>query len=773
MQTPAMHPSQRYPDPTRTGSLSMGVVGFEGSSCTHVCRIHGHIKCAGMGYVRIKSPSMNTLSDFDYEELIKHEEEKRLLKLLRTRGQVPLIPESSSNEVPHLGDIQGDILFRFPKTLERFVFFRIAKSQSKQFLVALKKFEPTSAADVKENMLEICREKDNARKKNEERLEAEGVLGKARRLRRQAARIEQGLTGAEVDEAEVKPIRIPLKQKMIAFTRDGLDEIGYMEKTGDRRFDNHPMLHDKTELGDQSDWDLLFAWNEKEKEATTNGLGRNAKDNREATTGREPLHGVVIIATENSEELEEVTEQVDTLFKGLWEKMGTLDGSVRPDKNRGHEHFGFLDGISQPSIHGIEHPLPGQLQVNPGVIVMGYPGDPVSKWDRASWTKGGTMMVFRKLEQSVLEFKKYCRDNGQRWKEFVPGGERGALKMGFDGRDGEELFAARFVGRWKSGAPLALCPFKDNPALAADPKQNNDFDYAVTGVRGVSDREPSDYYCPFTAHARKTVPRNLDPYISRKYLESSAIVRAAIPYGPEINTDEEEEWIRLKDEKDNEMRSELRKKQQNASHEVDETKLNTFQPDPKDRGLLFSCYASHLDSGFVRQTTGFGNNDFFPITSLTPTHHGQDPIIGGPPAKGSSAQLRRVLQISEPINPSRPYPEEPEIQTASKDLNASKKADGCYQVADKSQVYLELVPENPNSSSKKFEVTGIVKAIPEGRPAPGEDNPFFVTSRGGEYFFVPSIPALRYFSEDDHIGDLLMEHGEKLNKEREERRDEV
>ncbi|KAF8748927.1 hypothetical protein RHS01_10448 [Rhizoctonia solani] len=611
---------------------------------------------------------MNTLSDFDYEELIKHEEEKRLLKLLRTRGQVPLIPESSSNEVPHLGDIQGDVLFRFPKTLERFVFFRIAKSQSKQFLVALKKFEPTSAADVKENMLEICREKDNARKKNEERLEAEGVLGKARRLRRQAARIEQGLTGAEVDEAEVKPIRIPLKQKMIAFTRDGLDEIGYMEKTGDRRFDNHPMLHDKTELGDQSDWDLLFAWNEKEKEATTNGLGRNAKDNREATTGREPLHGVVIIATENSEELEEVTEQVDTLFKGLWEKMGTLDGSVRPDKNRGHEHFGFLDGISQPSILASNIHSPGN-----------------------------------------------SRDNGQRWKEFVPGGERGALKMGFDGRDGEELFAARFVGRWKSVRWCTPCvvPFKDNPALAADPKQNNDFDYAVTGVRGVSDREPSDYYCPFTAHARKTVPRNLDPYISRKYLESSAIVRAAIPYGPEINTDEEEEWIRLKDEKDNEMRSELRKKQQNASHEVDETKLNTFQPDPKDRGLLFSCYASHLDSGFVRQTTGFGNNDFFPITSLTPTHHGQDPIIGGPPAKGSSAQLRR----------------EPEIQTASKDLNASKKADGCYQVADKSQVYLELVPENPNSSSKKFEVTGIVKAIPEGRPAPGEDNPFFVTSR--------------------------------------------
>jgi hypothetical protein len=54
----------------------------------------------------------------------------------------------------------------------------------------------------------------------------------------------------------------------------------------------------------------------------------------------------------------------------------------------------------------------------------------------------------------------------------------------------------------------------------------------------------------------------------------------------------------------------------------DNQKFNKFQLDPKDRGLLFNCYASHLDSGFVRQTTGFGNNDFFPITSLTPTNHG-------------------------------------------------------------------------------------------------------------------------------------------------------
>jgi len=36
------------------------------------------------------------------------------------------------------------------------------------------------------------------------------------------------------------------------------------------------------------------------------------------------------------------------------------------------------------------------------------------------------------------------------------------------------------------------------------------------------------------------------------------------------------------------------------------------------RGLLFACYQSSIDNGFYRQTTGFANNDFFPLTGLVP-----------------------------------------------------------------------------------------------------------------------------------------------------------
>lgn len=70
--------------------------------------------------------------------------------------------------------------------------------------------------------------------------------------------------------------------------------------------------------------------------------------------------------------------------------------------------------------------------------------------------------------------------------------------------------------------------------MALDPERNNDFDYAVLDHPKVSPDEPSDFYCPFTAHTRKTAPRNLDPYIDRRFLESSVIMRGGLPYGPEV-----------------------------------------------------------------------------------------------------------------------------------------------------------------------------------------------------------------------------------------------
>ena len=73
--------------------------------------------------------------------------------------------------------------------------------------------------------------------------------------------------------------------------------------------------------------------------------------------------------------------------------------------------------------------------------------------------RNGTYVAFRKLHQRVAAFRQYLRDNAS-------------------SDEGVEWLAAKMMGRWRSGAPLALCPLHDDPELGADPLRNNDFVYA-------------------------------------------------------------------------------------------------------------------------------------------------------------------------------------------------------------------------------------------------------------------------------------------------------
>ena len=58
--------------------------------------------------------------------------------------------------------------------------------------------------------------------------------------------------------------------------------------------------------------------------------------------------------------------------------------------------------------------------------------------------RNGTYLVFRKLHTEVAAFRRYVRARAT------------------DKAD-EELLAAKFVGRWPSGAPLDLAPDRDDP----------------------------------------------------------------------------------------------------------------------------------------------------------------------------------------------------------------------------------------------------------------------------------------------------------------------
>ncbi|KAG9123423.1 hypothetical protein FRC07_014957 [Ceratobasidium sp. 392] len=455
----------------------------------------------------------------------------------------------------------------------------------------------------------------------------------------------------------------------------GMNFLGVKEYTGDARFDYRCMGDDKKFLGDQGAWDPIF------NKAATDPLNGSVRNDAGA------LHGVITIAGISAELCDQSYQEIKKLFGSSITISGgkPVEGRARPGDFKGHEHFGFQDGISQPAPRGVVAPHKGQTTVDPGVIVMGYPGDPVRddptiKVKRPAWTKDGTMLVFRKLEQDVLLWDWFADKNGKRWREFIPPGYTGP---DLNTQQGKDLFEARLVGRWKSGAPLARCPYKDNPAMAKNEDENNDFDYSIPGTN-----EPSNLYCPFTIHTRKTSPRNLDPYVSRKYLESGSIVRGGLPYGPEV-TDQER---------------------------------RDFNPDnlkPSPRGLLFNCYASNLDQGFIRQTISYAGNDYFPLTSLVPTKHGQDPILGSNPPTGSAGQQRPA------------------------------KLEQTYAYTTGEQVNFLLTDDKNN----QYEVSGFIKVnTPGAQPPPGADNPFFVTSRGGEYFFVPSISTLTTWANSPDIG---------------------
>jgi deferrochelatase/peroxidase EfeB len=152
-------------------------------------------------------------------------------------------------------------------------------------------------------------------------------------------------------------------------------------------------------------------------------------------------------------------------------------GNTRPGAERGHEHFGFLDNISQPGIRGLtpsldpvrrpDQGLPGQDLLWPGEFVFGYPGQhpehPTKEGPppamAAPWMSNSSYMVFRRLEQKVPEFRRFVQQQ--------------VARLGMD----RQLLAARMVGRWRSGAPLELAPLRDNPGLGGDDKRNNDFGF--------------------------------------------------------------------------------------------------------------------------------------------------------------------------------------------------------------------------------------------------------------------------------------------------------
>ncbi len=174
----------------------------------------------------------------------------------------------------------------------------------------------------------------------------------------------------------------------------------------------------------------------------------------------------------------------------------------------GKEHFGFADGISQPIIAGLSKSGTEENMVRAGEFILGYPNEydqftvsPTVKSGADSkgilpfdingsgdhdFGRNGSYLVFRQLHQKVREF----------W-QFIDQETR--ISDNSANPEARVKLAAKMVGRWPSGAPLALAGDHDQPELG----NQNDFLYHQTDPLGLK--------CPFGSHIRRSNPRGSLP----------------------------------------------------------------------------------------------------------------------------------------------------------------------------------------------------------------------------------------------------------------------
>ncbi len=339
---------------------------------------------------------------------------------------------------------------------------------------------------------------------------------------------------------------------------------------------------------------------------------------------------IIIVASDSPALLDETCDFVNkkAADSGL-NMICSQRGDTLPDNLRGHEHFGFKDGVSQPGIRGklstapgdyitpryfantdsrrLIFAKPGQLLAWPGQFLLGeqrqnnehlyHSAPPAGNFPK--WAAKGSYLVVRRLQQDVTAFWSFV--------SIV------AAQVGLS----TDKVAAMLIGRWPSGAPILRTPNGDDPALAEDTFANNHFIFdddtrpsnlkPIPGYPG--DNFPpamADFLatvCPHFAHIRKVNPRDSVTDLGKPEDNlARMILRRGIPFGPLI--------IGLKNPKKELLEAE--------------------------RGLMFLSYGSSIEDQFEFIQRRWGN------VPVQPNFGGHDPVIG---QNGGSQDRKRFIDF--------------------------------------------------------------------------------------------------------------------------------
>src|SRR5215203_5109451 len=237
-------------------------------------------------------------------------------------------------------------------------------------------------------------------------------------------------------------------------------------------------------------------------------VGESSPERWEKPLGTADVHVALAVLSPDAAGLDALAERA----RDAHEQLPGVEVIWRQDCYQlptGRTSFGFKDGIGQPAVEGSGIP-PSNPQERPlklGEIVLGYPdetGELPPMPTPEVLGRNGTYVVFRKLHTRVAAYRQYLHEKAASGEE-------------------EALLGAKMVGRWQSGAPLALSPARDDPDLGADRGRNNGFLYG-DDLRG--------FKCPAGAHARRANPRDSLDSDGSVNVRLHRMIRRGTSYGP-------------------------------------------------------------------------------------------------------------------------------------------------------------------------------------------------------------------------------------------------
>jgi Dyp-type peroxidase family len=289
----------------------------------------------------------------------------------------------------------------------------------------------------------------------------------------------------------------------------------------------------------------------------------------------QPIDALLTVAADDPADLRLEVETMRALaFRHGAAVVFEEEGARLPGARGGQEHFGFKDGISQPGVVGFDEAdedgfrkgHPGDEMIAAGEFVLGYVrAGGRAPWRHPAWMRNGSFQVFRRLRQDVYGW----------WARV----EEAVRELPDRGSLTEDVLAAKLVGRWRSGTPLALAPHRDDRS-ARDRRSDNDFDF---------DGDADGHTTPRFAHIRKMHPRDHAFGDDRR-----RVLRRGIPFGPPFDP-----------------------------------AAGRGRGADAERGLLFHAFMASIEDQFEHLQSSWANAPDFPgVVVGDRERDGPDPVIG-------------------------------------------------------------------------------------------------------------------------------------------------